>query len=145
MNPVEALEVSHSTAGSDPTNAGQQATRPSVVPEEVVKELCRVFKLLADETRFRILLHLFRCGELNVTELCRRLNQSQPAVSHHLALLRVAGLIEVRRSGKHNFYSVQKQAFVSLLGSLFQSLGNGESMLRLEGIELELRRGNALP
>ncbi len=139
MNPVEALEVSHSAAGSGRTGAEQADAEVVPVPEGLVKDLCRVFKLLADETRFKILLHLFRCGELNVTELCRRLEQSQPAVSHHLALLRVAGLIEVRRSGKHNYYSVQKKAFAELLGSLFASLGNGERMLRLEGIELELR------
>jgi DNA-binding transcriptional ArsR family regulator len=43
--------------------------------------------------------------ERNVSELCADLGtQSQPAVSHHLALLRHGRLIEPRRSGKHNFY-----------------------------------------
>ena len=41
--------------------------------------------------------------ERNVSELCADLGtQSQPAVSHHLALLRHGRLIEPRRSGKHN-------------------------------------------
>ncbi len=45
--------------------------------------------------------------ERNVTELCADLGtQSQPAVSHHLALLRHGRLIEPRRSGKHNFYAL---------------------------------------
>ena len=45
--------------------------------------------------------------ERNVTELCADLGtQSQPAVSHHLALLRHGRLIEPRRSGKHNFYGL---------------------------------------
>ena len=64
------------------------------LPDELEKELVQVFKLLSEETRLRILLYLVREGELHVTALCERLQQSQPAVSHHLALLRVAGVIE---------------------------------------------------
>jgi ArsR family transcriptional regulator len=84
----------------------------------MVIELCQVFKLLADETRLRILMYLAREGELNVTELCERLGQSQPAVSHHLALMRVAGIIEPRRDGKHNYYSVREEHFHELMRSL---------------------------
>ena len=36
----------------------------------------------------------------------RQLSQSQPAVSHHLALLRHGGIIAPRRQGKNNFYSL---------------------------------------
>ena len=78
------------------------------LPEQLEKDLVQVFKLLSDETRLRILLYLTQQGELHVTALCDRLGQSQPAVSHHLALLRVAGLIEARRDGKHNFYHVRR-------------------------------------
>lgn len=85
---------------------------------QMVKELCQVFKLLADQTRLRILMYLAQAGELNVTELCERLRQSQPAVSHHLALMRVAGIIEPRRDGKHNYYSVREEHFHELMRSL---------------------------
>lgn len=91
------------------------------VPElsdQMVNELCQVFKLLADETRLRILMYLAQEGELNVTALCDRLGQSQPAVSHHLALMRVAGIIEPRRDGKHNYYSVREEHFHELMRSL---------------------------
>ena len=87
--------------------------------DQTVSDLCQVFKLLADETRLRILIYLAREGELNVTELCERLEQSQPAVSHHLALMRVAGIIEPRREGKHNFYSVRPEHFQELMRNLF--------------------------
>ena len=81
------------------------------LPTHLEKDLVQVFKLLSDETRLRILLYLMREGELHVTALCEKLGQSQPAVSHHLALLRVAGLIEARRDGKHNYYSVRAMHF----------------------------------
>ncbi len=99
----------------------------SAFPElsnQLEKDLVQVFKLLSDETRLRILLYLTRERELHVTALCEKLGQSQPAVSHHLALLRVAGLIEPRRDGKHNYYFVRQQHFHSLMEELFQSMGD---------------------
>jgi DNA-binding transcriptional ArsR family regulator len=95
--------------------------------ERLEKDLVQVFKLLSDETRLRILLYLARERELHVTALCEKLGQSQPAVSHHLALLRVAGLIEARRDGKHNFYSVRKTHFHRIMEELFQSISNPET------------------
>ncbi|MCL4108213.1 UNVERIFIED_CONTAM: hypothetical protein GTU68_066136 [Idotea baltica] len=62
--------------------------------------------------------------ELHVSALCERLGQSQPAVSHHLALLRVAGLAEARREGKHNFYSVCRPHFQRVMGELFSEIAN---------------------
>src|SRR5271168_1531677 len=93
---------------------GQSSTSTPEVSDQSVRELAQVFKLLSDETRLRILFYLALSpnGELHVTDLCNRLGQSQPAVSHHLALLRVSGLIESRREGKHNFYSVRTDHFV---------------------------------
>lgn len=93
------------------------------VSEQAVRDLAQVFRLLSDETRLRILFYLAQNGELHVTDLCTRLGQSQPAVSHHLALLRVSGLIESRREGKHNFYGVRTDHFSSLLVGLFSDAG----------------------
>ena len=89
-------------------------------PDE--RELVSIFKLLADETRLRVLMNLMRERELHVSALCERLDQSQPAVSHHLALLRGAGLIEARRDGKHNFYSVRRKHFHKVMGYIFNSI-----------------------
>ena len=87
----------------------------------------QVFKLLSDETRLRILMYLAREHELHVSALCDRLGQSQPAVSHHLALLRVAGLIEARRDGKHNYYSVRASHFRGLIEKLVATIGNPDT------------------
>jgi len=90
--------------------------------DQLEKDLVQIFKLLSDETRLRILMYLAREGELHVTALCDKLDQSQPAVSHHLALLRVAGLIEPRRDGKHNYYSVRRIHFRRVMAELFDCI-----------------------
>ncbi len=105
--------------------ANPPARTAGAIPElsdQLEKDLVQVFKLMSDETRLRILMYLMREGELHVTALCERLDQSQPAVSHHLALLRVAGLIEARRDGKHNYYSVRAKHFHRIMGELFKSI-----------------------
>lgn len=108
------------------------ATMNSMPPisEQTVRDLSGVFKLLSDETRLRILLFLAQAGELHVTDICNKLGQSQPAVSHHLALLRVSGLIEARREGKHNFYSVRTHYFGELLGDLLSAAGEMPKKVR---------------
>jgi DNA-binding transcriptional ArsR family regulator len=100
-----------------------QGTPAPTAADKSIRELVQVARLLSDETRLRILFLLAQNGELHVTDLCERLGQSQPAVSHHLALMRVSGLIEARREAKHNFYSVRTDAFGEMLESLFSVTG----------------------
>jgi DNA-binding transcriptional ArsR family regulator len=75
----------------------------------VVRDVAEQFRLLADPTRLQILALLTDKGH-NVGELCEALGgQSQPAVSHHLALLRVSGLVSPSREGKYNYYELTDQ------------------------------------
>lgn len=104
--------------------------------EPVTKNLVHLFKLLSDETRLRILHYLLHRKELNVRTLCELLAQSQPAVSHHLALLRVAGLIDLRRDGKHNFYSILPQRFEELMGLFFAALPGKEGKIDFDKYQL---------
>jgi len=110
---------------------GEAKAQIPELTEHLEKELVQVFKLLSDETRLRILNYLGREGELHVTALCDKLGQSQPAVSHHLALLRVAGLIEARRDGKHNFYSIRSQHVSLLLREVMSVFGNENKTLKI--------------
>jgi DNA-binding transcriptional ArsR family regulator len=64
-----------------------------------------LLKHVSDPTRLQVILILAE-GERHVGALCAQLSQSQPAVSHHLALLRHGGIIAPRRQGKNNFYSL---------------------------------------
>ncbi|ARB86740.1 MULTISPECIES: metalloregulator ArsR/SmtB family transcription factor [Yersinia] len=64
----------------------------------------QLFKNLSDETRLNIILLLREAGELCVCELCDTLNESQPKISRHLAMLRESGLLLDRRAGKWIHY-----------------------------------------
>jgi DNA-binding transcriptional ArsR family regulator len=62
-------------------------------------------------------------GEKNVGDMAAQLTQSQPAVSHHLALLRHGGVIEPRRQGKNNFYALTDKG-MTLHKSIVSMLNN---------------------
>jgi DNA-binding transcriptional ArsR family regulator len=59
----------------------------------------------SDPTRLQIIMALVE-GERHVGALCEELSQTQPSVSHHLALLRHGRVVTVRRQGKNNFYTL---------------------------------------
>lgn len=68
-----------------------------------------LFKSLADDTRTRITLLIAREGELCVCELTAALEQSQPKISRHLALLRSSGLLADRRQGQWVYYRLHPE------------------------------------
>lgn len=112
--------------GAEVTVAENNVAKNTVAVAEVVDveaQLARQFKLLGDATRLRILGYLRDDAELHVSALQERLGQSQPAVSHHLGLLREAGIVSVRRDGKHNFYSLNEQNVDVLAEQLMTTLG----------------------
>lgn len=67
------------------------------------------FKLLADETRVRCLLMIAREQSLCVAELTAALEESQPKISRHLALLRASGVVVDARQGQWVFYRLSDQ------------------------------------
>lgn len=67
-----------------------------------------ILKLLADETRLR-LLHLLAQEELSVNELQEILDMGQSRISSHLSLLRQGGLLQDRKDGKRTYYSFDPQ------------------------------------
>jgi DNA-binding transcriptional ArsR family regulator len=63
----------------------------------------KVFEAIADPTR-RELLDLLAQREHSVNDLVAQFRVTQPAVSHHLAILRHAGLVRNRRAGRQRLY-----------------------------------------
>ena len=98
------------------------------VSDRTIGGLTEVFKLLADKSRLKILLALAQQGEMHVTDLCKLLGQSQPAVSHHLTLLRMSGLVGFRRDGKFNFYRMDASLLGDMLERLFADTGKSSQI-----------------
>jgi DNA-binding transcriptional ArsR family regulator len=79
------------------------------VPEEAVREAVRVFKALADPTRYRLLRMLVGRDELGCAEVARAFALSAPALSHHYRVLEHAGLVHTRKVGSHVFIRLNRQ------------------------------------
>jgi DNA-binding transcriptional ArsR family regulator len=117
---------------------------PGQVSEETLEDLAEVFKLLGDRSRLKILLALAAHGEMHVGALCDLLGgpkrASQPAVSHHLSLLRRQGLVCYRRDGKNNFYRLDSALLGSLLEQFFTDAGNSHKQLQFNDFILAYKR-----
>ena len=88
--------------------AGAKAARAdgkAVLRKRQIQRAASLLKHVSDPTRLRVI-SLLSERERHVGGLCEALTQSPPAVNHHLTLLRLAGLIDRRRQGKNNIYSL---------------------------------------
>ena len=74
-----------------------------------------LFATLADATRRAIFERLCRDGEQTVWMLTDQAGVSQPAVSKHLSVLKLAGLVRDRREGRETHYSAQPKALAPLI------------------------------
>ena len=90
----------------DKCNKAQREARKSIAEIATEFEACRLtLAAIGDETRQQIILALLGRDEgVRVGEITERTNLSRPAVSHHVKVLKDAGMIGVRRVGTMNFY-----------------------------------------
>ncbi len=83
---------------------------PALTEDEAVAQ-ARLLKALADPTRLRILSLLSRHeGEVCVFEIVESFTLEQPTISHHLRILRDAGLVDCRKKGLWAYYYVRREA-----------------------------------
>jgi ArsR family transcriptional regulator len=80
--------------------------------------LAEKFKALADPARVAIVNRLAAADEVCVCDLNAMLELAQPTVSHHLRVLREAGLVESSRRGTWAFYRLVPEAIDELRGTL---------------------------
>jgi len=78
-------------------------------------DICVQFKALADPARVKIL-RLLKRRPLCVNAIVRKIGLSQPAVSHHLRVLREAGLVQATKKGTTVHYVTNKHAIVCVCG-----------------------------
>ena len=84
------------------------------MPDETARELATRFKALADPTRLAIVNQLAGADEVCVCDLVPGSGLSQPTVSHHLKLLRKAGLVTSERRGTWAYYRLVPGAVAEL-------------------------------
>ena len=90
---------------------------------EEFKSCQKILLALGDENRQHLILEMMQmgeCGGVRVGAITERTNLSRPAVSHHLGILKDAGLIKVRREGTKNYYyfDADSEAMTRLLQML---------------------------
>lgn len=91
------------------------------MPDPVtVAEVAGRLRLLADPTRLRLVCALAQ-GESNVACLAELAGAGVPAISQHLAKLRLAGIVRARRDGQRVFYELVDDAVRKLVGSLLET------------------------
>jgi DNA-binding transcriptional ArsR family regulator len=84
------------------------------LPAEQVDLAVEVFRMLADQTRVRLLWALIDT-EQSVNELAAQLDKPPASVSQHLAKLRMARLVRTRRDGTHVFYELENPHVAQLV------------------------------
>ena len=88
---------------------------PSETPVERDRRRLRtLYRALGDETRLRMIGLLAEVGPMPVNELSARVNLSQPLISWHLRILRLAGLVDTQRQGRTTICRLRTAAFEEL-------------------------------
>lgn len=87
------------------------------------KSCQKILLALGDENRQHLILEMMQmgeCGGVRVGAITERTNLSRPAVSHHLGILKDAGLVKIRREGTKNYYyfDADNEAMTKLLQML---------------------------
>ena len=122
MNSLSAAHTVHSSSGSGLRVLDRPASTantpvsiapkfaPALTEEEAIGH-ARLLKALADPTRLRILSLLSRHeGEVCVFEIVESFTLEQPTISHHLRILRDAGLVDCRKKGLWAYYYVRRES-----------------------------------
>jgi len=78
-----------------------------------IEQSRKILTALGDEVRQHLILVMMQSGSctgLRVNEIAKGTNLSRPAVSHHLQILKDAGLVKMRREGTRNYYYFDESA-----------------------------------
>jgi ArsR family transcriptional regulator len=86
-------------------------------------------KALADETRQQIM-RLCCCEWISVNDIVAKTHVAQPTVSHHLAILRAAGLVKMRREGRQAFYTLDQDKIVVCCGQIMTTFAPEQKATR---------------
>src|SRR5262245_60395366 len=109
-----AKETSCSPLRSCSSDRPALADPPLLSFVDAVKVMA-LFKMLANDTRIRLLHHIIRSGEATVSDLAKSLGMKPQAVSNQLLRLSDTGMLKPRREGNNVFYRVVNGCVAPLL------------------------------
>ncbi|PEB52238.1 transcriptional regulator [Bacillus pseudomycoides] len=84
-----------------------------------------IFQALGDINRQQIIMVLLKSDSLNVNQITENMSISRPAVSHHLKILKQAGLIIPNKNGKETYYSLSTNEFLKHIKELVSAIEAG--------------------
>ena len=87
--------------------------------------LDETLRALGDPTR-REILRVLRLGDLTAGEIAARFPMTAASVSHHLSVLKDAGLVRAQRDGRNLIYSLETTVFQEFLQQMLDLFGKGE-------------------
>jgi DNA-binding transcriptional ArsR family regulator len=87
---------------------------PETAAEHELRRLRTLYRALGDETRLRMIGLLAEIGPMPVNQLSREVGMSQPLISWHLRILRLAGVVDTQRQGRTTICRLRTAAFEEL-------------------------------
>jgi DNA-binding transcriptional ArsR family regulator len=91
----------------------------------------RTFRALGDPARQQMLALLEEAGELCVADLAAHFAMTQPAVSHHLRILKEAGLVTADKRGKEVYYAINAAELRGCCGTFFANFACCRPLLKM--------------
>jgi DNA-binding transcriptional ArsR family regulator len=107
---------------TDPA-CGDIETLQTIAPD-AIQRMAETFKVLADPTRLQMLV-LLMDHELCVHDLTAMFDLTQPAISHHLRVLREMRLVKHRKQGRHVFYTLDDDHVSDLIRHALDHIQHG--------------------
>lgn len=92
----------------------------------------KILLALGDENRQHLILEMMQmgdCGGVRVVEVTEKTHLSRPAVSHHLQILKDAGIMKMRREGTRNYYYFDADA--KAMNNLIDMLQQAKSIMEM--------------
>ena len=88
-------------------------TKKKMLDNDFINEISLFFKILGDNTRVKILFALDN-NEMCVCDIANVLNMTKSSISHQLAILRSAGIVNFRRDGREIYYRLDDEHITKL-------------------------------
>ncbi len=115
--------------------------RARLVTPGIAGQMAVVFKVLADQSRCRLMAAIIEAGELCVCDLAATVDMSESNVSHHLRVLRANALVRARRDGKMVFYSPDDAHIRQLLDITREHVEHGPESVSAKAAGVGRRAG----